>query len=73
MESREVSTVQELGIQNDTTGKNRRGREREMTITRHPAGVEISAIIGGYRVSELFIGYTVREARAIFKSKHGLA
>jgi len=41
-----------------------------MTITRHPAGVEISAIIGGYRVSELYIGYTIREARARFKGKY---
>lgn len=44
-----------------------------MTITRHPAGVEISDIIGGYRVSELYIGYTISEARALFKNKHGQA
>lgn len=41
-----------------------------MTITRHPAGVEISDIIGGYLVSELFIGYSIEEARKIFKAKH---
>ncbi len=41
-----------------------------MTITRHPAGVEISDIIGGYLVSELFIGYTIKEARQIFRGKY---
>ena len=41
-----------------------------MTITRHPAGVEISDIIGGYLVSELFIGYTIKEARQIFRDKY---
>jgi hypothetical protein len=41
-----------------------------MTITRHPAGVEISDIIGGYRVSELYIGYTIKEARARFRDKY---
>ena len=43
-----------------------------MTVTRHAAGIEISAMIGGYRVSELFIGYTVREARGIFKARYSI-
>jgi hypothetical protein len=42
-----------------------------MTITRHPAGIEISDMVGGYLVSELYIGYTVTEARRLFKNKHG--
>jgi hypothetical protein len=41
-----------------------------MTITRHPAGIEISDMVGGYLVSELYIGYTVAEARRLFKNKH---
>jgi hypothetical protein len=41
-----------------------------MTITRHPAGIEISDMVGGYLVSELYIGYTVREAKRLFKNKH---
>jgi hypothetical protein len=41
-----------------------------MTITRHPAGVEISDIIGGYLVSELYIGYTITQARRIFRDKY---
>ena len=41
-----------------------------MTITRHSEGIEISDIIGGYRVSELYIGYTISEARQIFREKH---
>jgi hypothetical protein len=41
-----------------------------MTITRHPAGVEISDIIGGYLVSELYIGYTIKEARKRFRDKY---
>lgn len=48
----------------------REERGQEMTITRHSEGIEISDIIGGYRVSELYIGYTIREARAIFRAKH---
>ena len=41
-----------------------------MTITRHPAGVEVSDIIGGYRVSELYVGYSIDEARERFREKY---
>ena len=37
-----------------------------MTITRHHSGIEISEIIGGYRVSRLYVGYTLKEAKAKF-------
>jgi hypothetical protein len=42
-----------------------------MIIERHSEGIEISDIIGGYRVSELYIGYTVREAKRLFANKYG--
>jgi hypothetical protein len=48
----------------------REERGKAMTITRHREGIEISDIIGGYRVSELYIGYSIREARERFKAKH---
>ena len=48
----------------------RKERGKEMTVTRHSEGIEISDIIGGYRVSELYIGYTIKEARRIFREKH---
>jgi hypothetical protein len=48
----------------------REERGKEMTITRHPAGVEVSDIIGGYRVSELYVGYSIQEARARFRDKY---
>lgn len=41
-----------------------------MSVTRHPQGIRISDIIGGHLVSELYIGYTVREAKRLFKNKH---
>lgn len=41
-----------------------------MTVTRHSEGIEISDLIDGYLVSELFIGYTIREAMKIFREKH---
>jgi len=41
-----------------------------MTITRHPAGIEVSDIIGGYWISELYIGYSIREARERFRDKY---
>lgn len=37
-----------------------------MTITRNNAGIEITDIIGGYLVSKLYIGYTVKEAKRLF-------
>lgn len=42
-----------------------------MTVTRHHSGIEISDIIGGYRVSKLYIGYTVKEAKALFRDTYG--
>lgn len=42
-----------------------------MTTTRTHAGVEVSAIVGGYLVSRLYIGYTVREAKRLFIEQHG--
>jgi hypothetical protein len=42
-----------------------------MTVTRHSEGIELSDIVGGYRVSELYIGYTLREAKRLFISKYG--
>ena len=37
-----------------------------MTVTRKNSGIEISDIVGGYLVSKLYIGYTVKEAKALF-------
>lgn len=43
-----------------------------MTITRNNAGIEISDIIGGYLVSKLYVGYTVKEAKQLFiKEREG--
>ena len=42
-----------------------------MTITRKNAGIEVSDIVGGYLVSKLYIGYTVREAKRLFVNKYG--
>lgn len=42
-----------------------------MIVTRTHAGLEISDIIGGYRVSRLYIGYTVREAKRLFREREG--
>lgn len=42
-----------------------------MTIERHSEGIEIYAIRGGYLVSELYIGYTIREAKHLFTAKYG--
>lgn len=37
-----------------------------MSITRHHSGIEVSDIVGGYLVSKLYIGYTVKEAKTSF-------
>jgi hypothetical protein len=42
-----------------------------MSVTRHPQGIQICDIVGEHLVSELYIGYTVREAKRLFKNKHG--
>jgi hypothetical protein len=41
-----------------------------MTITRKNAGIEVSEVIGGYLVSKLYIGYTVREAKSLFTAEY---
>jgi hypothetical protein len=38
-----------------------------MTITKKHNGIEISTIYKGYLVKRLFIGYTIRESRELFK------
>lgn len=38
-----------------------------ITTTRTPAGLELATIAGGYRVSRLYIGYTLREAKSLFR------
>ena len=42
-----------------------------MTVTRKNAGIEVSDIVGGYLVSKLYIGYTVKEAKSLFIQEHG--
>ena len=42
-----------------------------MTVTRHSEGIEVSDIIGGYLVSKLYIGYTVKEAKRLFRESEG--
>lgn len=41
-----------------------------MTATRTREGWNISAIIDGYLVSKLYIGYTKAEAIKIFRESH---
>jgi hypothetical protein len=41
-----------------------------MTITRKNSGIEVSDIIGGYLVSKLYIGYTVKEAKSLFNAEY---
>ena len=41
-----------------------------MMVTRHTEGIEISDIIGGYRVSRLYIGYTIKEAKKRFRDQY---
>lgn len=40
-----------------------------MSITRHHSGIEVSDIVDGYLVSRLYVGYTVKEAKAKFKQE----
>ena len=43
-----------------------------MTIERHSVdGFTISAIRGGYLVSQRYIGYTVQEAKRLFIERYG--
>lgn len=41
-----------------------------MTIRKTIQGYEISDIINGYRVHKLYIGYTKREAIALFRNEY---
>ena len=41
-----------------------------MTITKKNSGIEVSDIIGGYLVSKLYIGYTVKEAKSLFNAEY---
>lgn len=41
-----------------------------MTINKINAGIEISDIVGGYLVSKLYIGYTVKEAKQLFNAEY---
>lgn len=52
-------------------GTTTREEREKVTVTRHSEGIEVSDIIGGYLVSKLYIGYTVKEARRLFKESQG--
>lgn len=39
----------------------------DIYATRTPAGLELATIAGGYRVSRLYIGYTLKEAKRLFR------
>jgi hypothetical protein len=41
-----------------------------VTINKINAGIEISDIVGGYLVSKLYIGYTVKEAKQLFNAEY---
>lgn len=48
-------------------GTTTREEREKVTVTRHAGGIEISDIIGGYRVSRFYVGYTVKEAKKMFR------
>jgi hypothetical protein len=52
-------------------GTTTREEREKVTVTRHSEGIEISDIIGGYLVSKLYIGYTVKEAKRLFRESQG--
>ena len=39
----------------------------DIFVYRHAEGVELATIEGGYRVSRLYIGYTLKEAKKLFR------
>lgn len=39
----------------------------EIYATRTREGLELSTIDKGYRVSRLYVGYTIREAKKLFR------
>ena len=40
----------------------------EISVYRHAEGVKLATIAGGYRVSRLYIGYTLKEAKRLFRA-----
>ena len=42
-----------------------------MNVKKHANGITISALIGGYLVSQLYQGYTIREVRRLFIDQYG--
>ena len=40
----------------------------DIFVYRHAEGVELATIDGGYRVSRLYIGYTLKEAKKLFRA-----
>jgi len=40
----------------------------DIFVYRHAEGVELATIAGGYRVSRLYIGYTLKEAKRLFRA-----
>lgn len=39
----------------------------DISIYRHAEGVELSTMDKGYRVSRLYVGYTLQEAKRLFR------
>lgn len=43
-----------------------------ITVERHTVdGFTLYAIVGGYLVQERYIGYSLKEAKALFRAKFG--
>jgi hypothetical protein len=42
-----------------------------MNVKKHANGITISALIGGYLVSQLYQGYTIKEAKHLFMDQYG--
>lgn len=40
----------------------------EIYVTRYAGGLQLATIAGGYRVSRLYIGYTLKEAKKLFRA-----
>ena len=46
-------------------------KTQNLIITRcKPSGLSITAMINGYRVQHYYVGYTVKEATALFLAKY---
>jgi hypothetical protein len=46
-------------------------KRAEMTIERHPNGINIYSTRKGYLVQKMYIGYTIREAKRLFIEQYG--